>query len=46
MVDSERDTPLIDETVRVEPVNDWKYPVIVESVGTLTDDNTVREDVT
>jgi hypothetical protein len=30
----------------VEPVNDWKYPVVVESVGTLMDDRTVREDVT
>jgi hypothetical protein len=24
IVDSERDTPLIEETVSVEPVNDWK----------------------
>jgi hypothetical protein len=36
----------MEETVMVEPVNDWKYPVVVESVGTLTDDRTVREDVT
>jgi hypothetical protein len=36
----------MEETVMVEPVNDWKYPVVVESVGTLMDDRTVREDVT
>jgi hypothetical protein len=30
----------------VEPVSDWKYPIVVESVGTLMDDRTVREDVT
>jgi hypothetical protein len=46
MVDTESDTPLIDETVRVEPVNDWKYPVGVERVGTLTEDRTVKEEVT
>jgi hypothetical protein len=45
MVDSERDTPLMEETVRVEPVSVLKYPVVVESVGTLTDDKTVREEV-
>ncbi len=46
MVDSESDVPLIDETVRVDPVIVWKYPVVVESVGTLMDDRTVREEVT
>ncbi len=46
MVDSERDVPLIEETVRVDPVIVWKYPVVVESVGTWMDDRTVREEVT
>ncbi len=36
----------MEETVRVDPVNEVKYPVVVESVGTLTDDRTVREEVT
>ncbi len=31
--------------VIVDPISDWKYPVVVESVGTLTDDRTVREEV-
>jgi hypothetical protein len=34
IVDSERDTPLMEETVNVDPVSVWKYPVVVESVGT------------
>ena len=46
MVDPVRDGPLMEETVRVEPVIVWKYPVVVDSVGTLTDDRTVREEVT
>jgi hypothetical protein len=36
----------MEETVMVDPVNDWKYPIVVESVGTRMDDRTVREDVT
>jgi hypothetical protein len=36
----------MEETVMVDPVNDWKYPIVVESVGTWMDDRTVREDVT
>ncbi len=41
--------PLFDwmeETIRVDPVIVWKYPVVVESVGTLTDDRTISEEVT
>ena len=34
MVDSEREVPLIELTVRVEPVSVVKYPVVVERVGT------------
>jgi hypothetical protein len=33
-------------TVRVEPDSVWKYPVVVERVGTLTEDRTVKEEVT
>jgi hypothetical protein len=29
----------------VEPVNDWKYPIVVERVGTWIEDRTVKEDV-
>jgi hypothetical protein len=32
--------------VKVEPVSEVKYPVVVERVGTRTDDRTVKEDVT
>jgi hypothetical protein len=46
IVDSERDTPLMEETVKVEPVSVWKYPVVVDRVGTLTEDRTVKEEVT
>jgi hypothetical protein len=46
IVDPEKDTLLMEETAMVEPVSDWKYPVMVESVGTLTEDRTVREEVT
>jgi hypothetical protein len=46
MVDSESEVPLIELTVSVEPVSVVKYPVVVESVGTRTDDRTVKEDVT
>ncbi len=46
MVDPISDVPLIEETVKVDPVIVWKYPVVVESVGTLTDDRTVKEEVT
>ncbi len=28
-----------------EPIIVWKYPVVVESVGTWTDERTVREEV-
>ncbi len=34
------------ETVRVDPVNEVKYPVVVDSVGTLIDDRTVKDEVT
>ncbi len=30
----------------VDPISDWKYPVVVDSVGTLTDERTVRDEVT
>ncbi len=45
MVDSESDVPLMEDTVKVEPVNVVKYPVVVDNVGTWTDDRTVREEV-
>jgi hypothetical protein len=45
IVDSDNDTPLMEETVRVEPVRVVKYPVVVDRVGTLIDDRTVREEV-
>jgi|LauGreDrversion4_2_1035121.scaffolds.fasta_scaffold31927_8 hypothetical protein len=45
IVDSESDTPLMEETVRVEPVRVVKYPVVVERVGTWTEDKMVREEV-
>jgi hypothetical protein len=34
IVDSEREVPLMELTVRVEPVSEVKYPVTVENVGT------------
>ena len=46
MVDSEREVPLIELTVIVEPVRDVKYPVVVERVGTRMEDRTVNEEVT
>jgi hypothetical protein len=46
IVDSEREVPLIELTVRVEPVIVVKYPVVVERVGTWMDDRTVNEEVT
>ncbi len=46
IVDSESDVPLIEETVRVDPIIVWKYPVVVESVGTWIDDRTVKDEVT
>jgi hypothetical protein len=36
----------MEETVKVDPVSVWKYPAVVESVGTLIDDKTVRDEVT
>ena len=36
----------MDETVSVDPVKEVKYPVVVERVGTLMDDRTVKEEVT
>jgi len=36
----------IELVVRVEPVSEVKYPVVVERVGTLMEDRTVKEDVT
>ena len=36
----------IELTVKVEPVSEVKYPVTVESVGTRTEERTVREEVT
>jgi hypothetical protein len=33
-VDSEREVPLIELTVRVDPVSEVKYPVVAEKVGT------------
>ena len=46
MVDSESEVPLIELTVKVEPVSEVKYPVTVESVGTRMEDRTVKEEVT
>jgi hypothetical protein len=46
IVDSDSDVPLMDETVRVEPVIVVKYPVVVDKVGTRMDDRTVKEEVT
>jgi hypothetical protein len=34
MVDSEREVPLMELTVRVDPVSVVKYPVVVDKVGT------------
>jgi hypothetical protein len=34
MVDSEREVPLIELTVKVEPVIVVKYPYVVDKVGT------------
>jgi hypothetical protein len=31
-------------TVKVEPVREVKYPVVVESVGTWREENTIRDD--
>jgi hypothetical protein len=36
----------MEETVKVDPVSVWKYPVVAEKVGTLIDDKTVRDEVT
>jgi hypothetical protein len=33
-------------TVRVDPINEVKYPVVVERVGTWIEDRTVSEEVT
>jgi len=44
--DMARDVPDSDDTVRVDPVKEVKYPVVVERVGTLIDDRTVKEEVT
>ncbi len=38
IVDPISEVPLIEEIVRVEPVSNWKYPVVVESVGTVRDE--------
>jgi len=46
IVDSEREVPLIELTVRVEPVSVLKYPVVVERVGTRREDRIVKEEVT
>ena len=45
-LDVVREVPLIELTVRVEPVSVVKYPVVVERVGTWMDDRTVNEEVT
>ena len=45
IVDSEREVPLIELTVRVDPDSVVKYPVVVESVGTCKEERTVREEV-
>jgi hypothetical protein len=34
IVDSESEVPLIELTVKVEPVSEVKYPVVVKRVGT------------
>jgi hypothetical protein len=34
----------MEETVRVEPVSVWKYPVVVERVGAEIDEFAVMED--
>ena len=44
-MDSEREVPLIELTVSVEPVSEVKYPVVVEMVGTWMEDRTVKEEV-
>jgi len=46
MVDSEREVPLIELIVKVEPVIVVKYLVVVDTVGTWIDDKTVNEEVT
>jgi len=46
MVDSEREVPLMELTVRVEPVSVVKYPVVVDKVGTCREERTVNEEVT
>jgi hypothetical protein len=46
MVDSDSDVPLMEETVRVDPVIVVKYPVVVDKVGTWTEDRTFKEEVT
>ena len=33
-------------TVRVDPINEVKYPVVVDRVGTWIEDRTVSEEVT
>ncbi len=35
----------MEETVRVDPVSEVKYPVTVDRVGTRIDDRTFREEV-
>ena len=45
-LDVVREVPLIELTVRVEPVREVKYPVVVDKVGTWMDERTVKEDVT
>jgi len=46
MVDSDKDVPLIELTVSVEPVSVVKYPVAVDKVGTWMDERTVKDDTT
>jgi hypothetical protein len=36
----------MEETVMVDPISDWKYPIVVDSDGTWMEDRTVKEDVT
>jgi hypothetical protein len=38
--------PVIDDAEIVDPVSEVKYPFVIESVGTRTDERTVKEDVT
>jgi hypothetical protein len=45
-LDVVREVPLIELTVRVDPVSVVKYPVVVERVGTRMEDRTVNEEVT